>query len=776
MKKKLTLKPFVCAIAASMLLLPAAGCNSAGSTPADSDQPGITDTADKPTVAPDATATAAPDASVTSAPDVSATPTPDAVPTEAPKEAPLSVPRFSAEGGFYSEQFSLTLSSEPGTTVYYTLDGSDPRTSDTATEYTNEILIYTNTDEPNVYSAIKDITLADYNPPEFNIDKGITVRAAHKTAEGEFGAVVTNSYFVEKEASYYSEMKVISMVTDADYLFDKATGAYMIGSKYSEWLNSDEYVKYDAGDVRNVTNYNTKGRETEFPVSIQVIEDGKAVYSTDLGARISGNWSRAHAQKSFRLYARKEYGDGKIKYALFDDLTDASGNLIEKFDKVTLRNGGNDFQELHFRDALIHDLTKDLAFDVMASEPCILFVNGEFWGFYMIREKTDGEYIESHYGIPKEDVAVIKNSDIEEGTEEDLEEFRNFCLWAASADMTDEANYKKLCDSLDIQSLMDYVTVETYINNNDWANGSSNNWMAWHSRTVNPDLPKADGKWRFILYDTEFSTGLYGSAQTQCGYDLLNKMSAGDEDFNIPNIVRNLCKNDEFRQQFYDNYLHIMETCFNSDLVNQKTDEYAAAYGEAVKATFSRFGMDWAGWSFDNEVEQFKYYFNRRPKYAKRFLNTFCDVKEETIVTDTSSFSKNQIPETSDWTYSGEATFRADSADNSFHVSVPEATGNSWKIQAVAGDIELVRGGEYCLTFEASSTDSSKPKLMFALQEGWSEPQAWVAEVPLTPELKSYEFRFVMNEREEDGWKLCLNGGKCTGDLVFKNASLTRIR
>ena len=110
------------------------------------------------------------------------------------------------------------------------------------------------------------------------------------------------------------------------------------------------------------------------------------------------------------------------------------------------------------------------------------------------------------------------------------------------------------------------------------------------------------------------------------------------------------------------------------------------------------------------------------------------------------------------------------------HVSVPQATGNSWRIQAVAGDIELIPGGEYCLTFEASSTDSSKPKLLFALQEGWSEPQAWFTEVPLTPELTKYEYRFVMNESIEEGWKFCLNVGKCTGNLVFKNVSLTRIQ
>lgn len=775
MKKNFTLKPLICALAASVLLLPAAGCNSSGDTPADVNQPGITDTADKPTTAPDATATPTPDATT---PDVPVTSAPDADATDIPDEVSASVPQFSAEGGFYDKQFSLTLSSEPGTTVYYTLDGSDPRTSDTAIEYTTEILIYDNTDEPNVYSALKDITLGDYTPPQFNIDKGITVRAVIKTAEGEFGTVVANSYFVGKDASYYSEMKVISLVTDSDYLFDKKTGAYMIGSKYAEWLSSDEYIPYDAGDVRNVTNYNTKGRESEFPVSVQVFEEGKAVYSADVGARISGNWSRSHAQKSIRLYSRKEYGTKKMKYSLIENLTDADGNLIESFDKVTIRNGGNDFQELHFRDALIHDLSKDLAFDVMGAEPCVMFINGEFWGFYMIREKTDGEYIESHYGIPKEDVAVIKNSDVEEGTEEDLEEFRNFCLWAASADMTDEANYKKLCDSMDIQSLMDYVTVETYINNNDWANGSSNNWMVWHSRTVNPDLPKADGKWRFILYDTEFSTGIYGNEKTRCSYDLLNKMSAGDEDFNIPNIVRSLCKNDEFRQKFHDNYLHIMETCFNSDLVNQKTDEYAAAYREAVLDTFYRFGMDWAAYNFDNEVEQFKYYFERRPKYATQYLDTFCGVQkaETNTNTDTTSFSENQIPETSAWTYNGDATFRADSTDNSFHVSVPQATENSWRVQALAGDIELIPGGEYRLTFDASSSDSAKPKLLFALQEGWSEPQAWVAEIPLTPDLKSYEFRFVMKEWISEGWKFCLNVGKCTGDLVFKNVSLTRVR
>ena len=324
---------------------------------------------------------------------------------------------------------------------------------------------------------------------------------------------------------------------------------------------------------------------------------------------------------------------------------------------------------------------------------------------------------------------------------------------------------------MDVQSLMDYVTVETYLNNNDWANGVSNNWQVWHARTVNPDLPKADGKWRFILYDTEFSTGLYGSEGTRYNYDLLNRMSAGEEEFNIPNIMRNLASNEEFRNAFYDNYLHIMETCFDPDTVQKEIDRYAAAYGTVVKDTFFRFGLDWAAWSFDNEVEELKKYFGRRPKYAKRYLNTFCGVEN----TDTESFSENQIQETTTWRYYGDATFFADASDNSFHVSVPRYYENRWDIQSQAGDITLEQGCEYRLTFDASSSTSSEIRIFFNRHDGWGWPECWRADVTLNPELSSYELRFIMEAQTEDDWQFCLNFGKCTGDFVFKNVSLTRV-
>lgn len=550
-----------------------------------------------------------------------ATPVPE--PEEAEQDKELPVPYFSKQGGFYDNYFMLTLTSDTDTEIYYTIDGSDPRTSKTAYLYTQEIEIYNNTDEPNILSAITDISLNTYYPPKSNIEKGKHIRAAVKTADGTFGPVVTHSYFIGKNASYYNDLRVISMVTDKNYLFHKDTGAYMVGSRYYEWRKSSDYVKYDKSDVQNKTNYNFDGRESEFPVTIQVFENGNAVYSADVGARISGNWSRSAFQKSFRFYARKEYGESKLNYPFFPGLIGEDGKEIKKYDKITLRNGGND-HILHFRDAFIQDLAGECGIDIMASEPYILFINGEFWGFYLLREKPEDYYIKSHYGIDETDVTVIKNGGLESGTEESLEEYRNFCDWASSADMTKVENYKKFCAQMDVQSFMDYISIETYVNNTDWAFGYLNNWIVWRSETVNPELERADNKWRFILYDLDISSGLYGSHDTAATYDSLSKIDAPWNDFNFPAMLNNLCKNEEFSEAFYNNYLSIIEECFAFEKVEALLKEYTTAYKAATQDTHRRFGNSWAADSYDKEAKGLLNFFKDRPKYAKQYLNIFC--------------------------------------------------------------------------------------------------------------------------------------------------------
>lgn len=535
----------------------------------------------------------------------------------------VPVPVFSKTGGFYEEAFLLTLSSSPGTSVYYTTDGTDPVTSPTALLYTEEIQIYNNTEEPNKYSAVTDISLNGYTPPKYCIDKGMFIRAATKSADGAYSTVITNSYFIGKTEPFYSDIRVISMVTDADYLFHPDTGFYMVGSGYYEWKKNNMHQRLSPGDVANPTNYNSDGKKSEFPVNIQVFEHGLPVYSADVGARISGNWSRANVQKSFRFYARSEYGDTKMRYAFIKDLTNHKGNELKKYDKVTLRSGGND-HVLHFRDAFIHDLTKNTGIDYMASEPYILFINGEFWGFYLLREKPESYYIQSHYGIDESDVSVIKNGRLESGSIRAVGAYVEFCRWASTADMTLEENYRKFCEQMDVQSFMDYIAIETYVGNSDWASGYFNNWMAWRTETVNSKIPEADGKWRFILYDLDISSGLYGNTDTAYHFDALGNIVAKHQDFNLPSILRNLCKNEDFLDAFYNNYLSIIDDCFAIEKVEALLKEYTDAYKEATVATHKRFSNAQAMLGYDKEVKALLNFYKKRPEYAKGYLDDFC--------------------------------------------------------------------------------------------------------------------------------------------------------
>ena len=72
------------------------------------------------------------------------------------EQANVKPPRFSRVSGFYPVDFKLKLISEEGTKIYYTLDSSDPRTSESSQEFNDYILIYDRSSEPNVYSAYEE--------------------------------------------------------------------------------------------------------------------------------------------------------------------------------------------------------------------------------------------------------------------------------------------------------------------------------------------------------------------------------------------------------------------------------------------------------------------------------------------------------------------------------------------------------------------------------------------------------------------------------------------
>jgi len=681
----------------------------------------------------------------------------------------VAMPLFSVEGGFYDAAFGLELNDANGNQIIYTTDGSDPRISASAKSYSGEISIYDNTKEPNKYSAVTDITLSGYTAPKYNVDKGIVVRAVCKTSDGRYSNVVTNSYFIGKTESYYSDFKVVSLATDSDYLFDEDNGVYMVGSRYYDMVASGAFTPLsDKNDTSNPTNYNIDGKETEFPVNVQVFENGELAYTGDVGARLSGNWSRGYAQKSIRLYARSEYGDSKMKYEFIEGLTDINGNPIEEFDKVTLRNGGTDNQLLHLRDIFIQQLCADRAMGIQAGEPCMVFIDGEFWGFYFIREKQDADYVESHYGIDKDNVTFIKNGELDDGSETLDHEYQELLAWAANADMTNDENYKKVCDSIDIQSFIDMVVIETYINNADWATEYMNNWISWRATEPDASSDYADGKWRYMLYDLDFSADYFDDARTLAGFDSLNNMYMEHNPYNFVPMFYNLLNNEAFSKLFYDSYIDIMKNNFDPVEVSEKLDEYVAEYRAAIAATNTRFDQEWVNVSYDAEVEAFREFFISRRNLAKMYLEKLYGV--EVDMTEGSDIVSNE----STWSYYGDAS--AVKSNGVFTLTANKACANSWDIQSQSQKFTIKKGKTYKVTFEASCTTGTPIGVSINHQVGTNWPSCFTKSgIALTSDLREYSYTFVSSHDTASDWRLCIDYGNGAGVYTIRNASITEI-
>ena len=533
--------------------------------------------------------------------------------------------RFSMKSGFYDSGFSLSISADDDHQIFYTLDGSVPTAH--SSRYTKPIQITDRSDEDNVLSAHTDIAqpveLADDFQPRSAVDKATVVRAITIDKDGNKSPVVSNTYFIGfgEKAEYYKDFRIVSIMTDEANLFDNEKGIYVLGKTYDDWKNNE----YDPSvpDWFIPANYTQKGKEWERDAAIQFFENGELAVSQDVGIRIHGGATRSYAQKSFNIYARSSYGAPKLEYDLFSGnvKSKTSGEPVTVFDTFILRNGGNDAQLTRFSDKLAQSLVSDRQFLTQGMEPCIVFIDGEYWGHYEITEKLDDDFISSHYGVPARDICIIKKEQLYDGNEETFAEWEELREWIKNTDFSSDWAYEKLCDRIDMQGFMDYISAEIYINNANW--GKSNMAM-WKSEIVDATNPYADGKWRFVMFDTEYSSGIYGEAQPS--EDSFEKLM--ESDCFLADLFNGAMENAGFRQQFSDTFTEIADKNFGSDRVKAEIDRLSEQYHDITIAAYDRF---WSGLTggygaeanYNSAVDSLRSFYNKRYDYITNHLKKY---------------------------------------------------------------------------------------------------------------------------------------------------------
>ena len=400
---------------------------------------------------------------------------------------------FSSDSGYYASQFNLTITSENGGDIYYTLDGSEPVIGSSSTvKYTGPIQI------KNLKGTAPVLTTSQ-NAKEFvdggsanvpsasNLDRATIVRAIAVAPDNSTTAVSTKTYFVGNDIkTKYKDCAVMSIVTDPKNLLDGDIGIYVLGNAYKQHSGGGDEA------LEQYANFFQRGKEWERSSFMELFtgEDTPFV-QTGVGIRIHGGYSRRNQQKSLNIYFRADYDYGTKNLKGYDLIP---GAATTTYKSVMLRNGGNDSDTSKVQDLFIQSMVDDLHFDTQNTRPCMLYLNGEFWGLYNLTEKYSDKYIEEKYGVNNKNVLIYKDFEVDEGTDEGGAEL-NALMALGDLDMTVEANYKKFQSMVDIDSYVEYYAAELYINNNDWwsgcnANTPRNNIEFWkYNADPDPENP-----------------------------------------------------------------------------------------------------------------------------------------------------------------------------------------------------------------------------------------------------------------------------------------------
>ena len=317
------------------------------------------------------------------------------------------------------------------------------------------------------------------------------------------------------------------------------------------------------------------------PVNIEMFPAaGEPSAFNQLGeTRIQGGQSRANALKSMVFYANKRFDPNHkiFDYEFFPDQKPG----VTKFKSFSLRDGGNDFGDLYFRDLIIQrTMGENTDLDWQAGHTAVLYINGEYMGMLNIRERSNEDNIESNYGLEDMDMVEISHEKVN-NVDQFIEEFKgsedetfynSFKTFYSQTGHT-KAEYEEW---LDVSEYLNIAVMNLFYGNNDWP---GNNTVFWRPNDDDKSgLPK---RFRVIVKDTDFGLGLYNKQNNYNMIDLLYNPQKYPNDkwaFTEPatRLIKNMLEDPDILNLFIDKCCVFMGDFMNGTGTGEIIDKIKA--------------------------------------------------------------------------------------------------------------------------------------------------------------------------------------------------------
>ena len=495
-------------------------------------------------------------------------------------EGITQLPAFSVTPGIYDNAVTVAITAGEGETIRYTTDCTTPNASS------------------EVYSG------------ELSISKNSVIRAAAFRDGYLSGDVATATYLFRSDGVNHA-LPVVTLVTDPDNLWNSKTGIYATGDQfdpdaasYADTLQSATYYQAKFATEEQVDTI------WEKPAAFSLFDDnGKQVFTQNVGIRIAGSFGRGRAQKGFNVIARKEYGKGSMEYPFFEN------RPYTEYKAVVLRAGAQDQNRSKIRDELASGLLEGTDINILyqAYRPTVLYLNGEYWGVYFMKEKRNRFFVAQHENTENNvDLAIGKG--FKQRSYGDNSDWVSLYEYATTHDLSASDAYNYVAERMDVDSFRDYMIAEIY-------NGNTDTYNFQYYRLKG-------GKWKFIFYD--FCWGFQSPGHETLAF----RMGKTPSDVCSAKLFAAMLQNKGWRDSFCRRFGELLNTAFAPERVSALIEELYGYVEPEIKREREKFNKDtfmgvkqpntnlgtYEG--FQSEISKLKDFAQRRPEELKRQLQS----------------------------------------------------------------------------------------------------------------------------------------------------------
>lgn len=398
----------------------------------------------------------------------------------------------------------------------------------------------------------------------------------------------------------------------ATYLIDEPETTFPVVSvamNPDRWFHP-RYGLFRAGGEVSEEDWKMPGANfwsrREYPAHFDIFEtDGQPVFSGTAGFRLFGGMSRLFKQKSFSISCRKEYGQKRIDYPVFGD----SGPKDFKY--LVLRNSGSDWSKSHFRDGLMTRVAAPMGLDQQAFRPAHVYLNGTYWGIYNLREKINRTFLADHHDLDRDSVDLIEHYLTRKHGS--TLHYRRLIRYLDTHPTDRPDVWAEVQRRMETDNFLQLQIAQVYFDNRD----AGGNIRFWRPQTE-------DGRWRWILFDTDFGFGLH--QPEAWNFNTLQFLTTADGPA-WPNppwstfILRRMLANPAFRQSFVDRFCDHLNLTFAPARVEHLLDSLTAVYRPEIDRQFQRWGMRPTTW--DAHLERIRAFARQRPAVVREHLRTY---------------------------------------------------------------------------------------------------------------------------------------------------------